>query len=261
MKSYAVFVLALVALPSIALAQQTGPGTRERIRVDVNFLWQHSAQRNQTYSATVVPFPGASPAATTTNYPAFSSTFGAGIDGGIVLHGGFGVGIHFDRSAYDGSVALDASVPHPVVPSGPVASDSSFIETAKTRETAVDISGSYVIRLAERWQLRVFAGPSYLTVTQSMLNHYSYSQQFDFAGLMNTMQIEDTSLRTEEVVASGWGGHAGADVQYFFNRYLGVGAVMRINRGTVSITEPLTHASSDLRVGHVSAGGGLRIRF
>jgi hypothetical protein len=53
----------------------------------------------------------------------------------------------------------------------------------------------------------------------------------------------------------------GGDFSVFFSRHIGVGAVVRGNRGTVTVAEPLTGTDGALRVGHVEVGGGLRVRF
>jgi hypothetical protein len=42
---------------------------------------------------------------------------------------------------------------------------------------------------------------------------------------------------------------------------VGLGAGVRANSGNASINDPLSGSPADLEVGHVTAGGGLRLRF
>jgi hypothetical protein len=56
------------------------------------------------------------------------------------------------------------------------------------------------------------------------------------------------------VDGSTWGFNAGVDVAYFFSRYVGAGGVIRLNRGTVTVDDPLTPDAAELSAGHVTFG-------
>ena len=79
------------------------------------------------------------------------------------------------RASYDGSISLTAVVPHFLFPAtGVSGTDTATMETPQTRENSIDISASYIIPHG-KWQVRLFGGPSYLQIAQSMWNHFSLS--------------------------------------------------------------------------------------
>ena len=73
--------------------------------------------------------------------------------------------------------------------------------------------------------------------------------------------VEVTSFNQREVSGSAVGFNAGADVAFFFTRHVGVGGVVRVNRGTVSVDDPLSSTAVDLTLGQTTIGGGLRVHF
>ena len=91
-----------------------------------------------------------------------------------------------------------------------------------------------------------------------MVGIVTYNQQFNLLGF-NSVDIQRFEATAEE--GSAWGVHAGVDVGYFFSRHVGVGGVVRVNRGTVTVDEPLSGEEADLTAGHMTVGGGLRVRF
>ena len=55
--------------------------------------------------------------------------------------------------------------------------------------------------------------------------------------------------------------NVGGDVGFFFSRHVDVGGIVRFNKGTVTLSDPLTDEDVERDASHVSFGGGLRLRF
>jgi hypothetical protein len=108
-----------------------------------------------------------------------------------------------------------------------------------------------------RVRLRAFAGPSYFLARQDVVTGISYDQRYQVFGLGNVVDI--ISYTKERAEGTGWGFHGGADVSVFFNRVFGLGAVVRVSRGTVTIDD--YGGEEDRKVGGVQFGGGLRLKF
>ncbi len=92
-----------------------------------------------------------------------------------------------------------------------------------------------------------------------MVSGIHYNQVANPVFPINSVAI--TTFDSQEVSGSAWGFNAGVDVGWFFDRYVGVGGLLRFNKGTVSLTDPFSGTGVDLKAGHVVFGGGVRFRF
>ena len=190
------------------------------------------------------------------SYPALPRRTGVELGGGVGVAKGLGVGIMATRAKtfYAGSVRV--SMPHPFF-FNRFATDMGASETITRTDTRLDLSAVYLVPSRPAWRVRVFGGPSRLSVTEGLIGRVTWMQKADV--LDNRLNI--TSVTTETVTGSAWGWHAGGDVAYFPSRYVGVGGGVRLSNGSVSVTEPLTAAPTDLDAGSVMVGAGLRFRF
>jgi hypothetical protein len=245
-------VLSLTLLASPALAQNAP----SRGWVDINLVSVGSQQDEQTYTFSTPVFDEVATAATV--YPKLSSGRRGDIAAGVNVHPRIGVGVHFDLINYDSEVGMALRVPHPLF-FNRFAEDARVTDSPlERRDRAVDIAAVFTVPTPDAWRVRLFGGPTYFSVSQEMVEDIGFNQLFDIFGL-NLVEIDTFTRRT--VDGTAWGFNAGADVSYFFSRNVGVGAVVRFNRGTVTVDEPLTGNSADLEAGHTTVGAGLRLRF
>lgn len=248
-----IVILAVVVSSTPAFAQ-TAPA---RGWIDIDFIGAQSMQGEDTVTFTTPLFGETATAAA--SYPKLGRALGGGVSGGFAA-GPVGFGVRWLRTRYDQTVGLAVRIPHPTL-FGRHGSDVDITEDPMSRhESSVDLSAVYIAPTSDAWRIRLFGGPTYFSVSEDMVEIIRYSQVFNIFTGLNAIDI--TTYAPLEVDGSTWGFHGGADVAYFFSRYVGVGGGFRVNKGTVQIEpEPLTHDSVDLSVGHATFGGGLRLRF
>ena len=109
---------------------------------------------------------------------------------------------------------------------------------------------------AERFRIRVFGGPTLFRVKQDTFDDIRYVQQFN---LLGTNLVDITTYQSSEEEATGWGFHGGSDVAVFFSRVVGVGGFVRLSSGQVEL--PDYGGLSEVKVGGLQYGGGLRLKF
>lgn len=225
--------------------------------IDVNYLSLHPAQDAQTFTfRTTVSGETASIAAA---YPALPTAKGGEVGFGVRIGDlPVGVGIHVVNASYTYPVGLAINVPHPLF-FNRFAQDSGVATDLERKDLAVDVMGVFVVPTPSRWSVRVFGGPTRFTVKQDMVSDVRFDQLFN---LLGGNIVDLTGHKQVKVEGHVWGFNAGADVSYFFSRYVGVGGTVRVNGGTVSIAkEPLSENPADFKAGGAQFGGGLRIRF
>jgi hypothetical protein len=195
-----------------------------------------------------------------TAYPALPGVNGMGISGGIGIHRGLGVALHFDAVHYDNTVGLGVTVPSPFFFFNTTTADAPTATTLARDDHAVDMSAVYTVLMSDnRLSVRAFGGPTYFHVTNNMVEIIQYNQLANVVVPINVVAI--TAFTQREVSGSALGFNAGADVSWFFTRYVGAGGGLRFNRGTVTVLEPLRNKNADLKVGQAQFGAGLRLRF
>jgi hypothetical protein len=249
--------LTVVLTAAPAVQAQTAPASApSRGWLDVNFLSLRSNQDVQAYAFADTIFLERRTVGA--GYPALPSAVGLGIDVGFHVTPQFAAGINFTAVNYEYQGALTIEVPHPVFNNRHASDIDVTADTLAREDRGVDVSLIFIPRTPDAWRVRLFGGPTYLRVKQEMVSLVTYSQVFNLLGF-NSVDIQRYEFQVEE--GSVWGLHAGVDVGYFFSRYVGVGGVVRFNRGTVTVDDPLSGVEADLKAGHTTVGGGLRLRF
>lgn len=242
-------LLFLVSIPPSAFAQRF-----EKRWVDVNVGVATAAEDSYT-STRVLTISGEAGGASV----AYSLPRGASFDvgGGYMFSPRVGLGVSLAGTAHQDSAGLAISVPHPLYYNAS-AMDADVTSGTLTRaEGAWHIHAMVVAAQTPRVRVRVFGGPSYFAIKQDTVSSIRYDQRYGVFNTSNTVDI--TTYNTEEHEATGWGFHAGGDVSVFFNRVVGVGAIVRVSRGSVDLAD---YGGTDTRkVGGVQFGGGLRLRF
>ena len=247
------FVLAAILYAAPALAQ-TAPSHGW---IDVNYISLHPAQDAQTFTfKTTIASETASAAAA---YPKLPTAKGGEVGFGVRIGDlPIGVGIHVVKAKFTYPAGLAINLPHPLF-FNRFAQDSDVATGLEREDLAVDVMGVFVVPTPSAWSVRVFGGPTRFTVKQDMVSDVRYDQFFN---LLGGNIVDLTGHDQTKVEGHVWGFNAGADVAYFFTRYIGVGGTVRVNGGTVSVDkEPLSEAPADFKAGGAQFGGGLRIRF
>jgi hypothetical protein len=152
-----------------------------------------------------------------------------------------------------GLAAIDASVPHPFfLRRNRTLNDS--VPDLLSAETAVHVQVSWFAPVDERVRLAVFGGPTIFRVEQDIVTGLEFDETFPFdeVGLAEAR----TARRKDNTV----GFHVGADIMYRMTRNVGVGAIARYSRGTMSVATEGTQ-EADLTVGGLLLSGGLRWFF
>jgi hypothetical protein len=190
---------------------------------------------------------------------AYSLPRGASFDigAGYLFNPRIGIGISLGGTAHEDQAGLAVSVPHPLYFNASATDATVTSGTLARAEGAWHLQAMLVAVQTPRLRVRVFGGPSYFRAQQDTITGIKYDQTYQVFGLGNTVDI--SSYQTQRSEGSGWGAHAGGDISVFFNRVVGLGALVRISRGSVSMDD--YGGVHDVKVGGVQFGGGLRLKF
>jgi hypothetical protein len=225
--------------------------------VDVNAVSVQAAQGTQSYvyNQTI----SLEQAAFASAYPKMPTAHTVEINGGVRLGGAIAMGVYLGGVNSEYKVGLGATVPHPLLFNHSATAASTTATTLQRHDRSLDISVVYLPPLANKnVSLRFFGGPTYFTVSQDMVSDIGYEQTYNLFGV-NIVNI--TTFQQKAVDSTAWGVHGGFDFGYFLTRYIGIGGGLRVNAGSASVEDPLSLTAAKLKLGHVTAGGGLRLRF
>lgn len=182
------------------------------------------------------------------------------IDSGPVFdaRGGYRVwkqltaGIGVTRYSQRTDARVEARLPHPFF-------DNQFraIEgtTSTLRgETAVHVLLGWMLPLSDRMRLTLTAGPSFVTVEQTLVNGVEFSEAYPY----DTAEFTGASTRRPSRSATGF--NAGADVSWMFTRRVGAGALVQASRARVRVS-PAEGRSLTVDAGGFQIAAGLRAFF
>jgi hypothetical protein len=154
-------------------------------------------------------------------------------------------GVSFSHTSSKSDLSLTGSVPDPIVYDNP-RSISASQTGAKHTENTVHLDVIYMMPVANKLDVGVFAGPSIFAVKQDAVTSLSVSEP----GPTVVAPLTSESKTTVGV-------NFGVDLQYLIGRKWGVGGIARYSVGKAS----LANTSDKLTVGGFDIGGGLRLRF
>ncbi|MFB3855295.1 MAG: hypothetical protein ACE148_15945 [Vicinamibacterales bacterium] len=264
MQRFVIVLVTLVALVSFApstLAQEAGVQTmRQRGWIDVNL---GAAGAGQDTLSTAYN-KGDGTGEMEIYRVSYSFPRGASFDfgGGVMFTPLFGAGVAFTGTAHEDAAGLSIRIPHPLYYDS-FASDSKDTENKLLRtEGGVNLSVVVIPPIrSNRLVMKLFAGPTYFRLKADAVSNVRYEQVYGIFTRANAVEISDYD--TVEVEETGWGLHAGADIGFFFSRYVGVGGFARFSHGTLTVEDSRVPVDDpvDVKLGGVQAGAGLRIRF
>jgi Outer membrane protein beta-barrel domain len=155
-----------------------------------------------------------------------------------------GVGLTFVGSKAD--LAVAASIPDPVQFDRP-RQVSTTLTGAKYRETAIHLTGSWMMPMTEEFDIALQFGPTIFLVGQDLPGTLEVSEPGPTVTSGAFVKDDHTTV----------GVHFGVDATYLFTPRVGAGANMRYSIGSVDITG----SDDSLKVGGFNIGAGVRIRF
>ncbi len=167
------------------------------------------------------------------------------------IKGRFGMGFGVSYAVADDQAAVTAAIPNPFYFDRPRTLDGST--TLERSDLMVHVQAMWLLPITDTVQLTVFGGPTWFQVKQQTIESLVIDDVFPF----DTVSL--VSTERERATVSAWGVNGGFDVSYFFSKNVGVQGLVRYSRGTATIGA--TGVDSDVTVGGLHAGAGLRIRY
>lgn len=222
----------------------------DRIYVSVNGAFQTGGD---DFGETVTFRENAEDGRFSTDYevksgPAFNISVGAGLWRNI------GVGVGVTRYSKNTPTALSASVPHPFFFNRPREVDGE-VAGIEREELAVHVQARATFVPNRRIQAVVFAGPSFFSVKQGIVNDFVISETYPYDTASFSRGISTT------VDESKIGFNVGTDVGYFFTRQVGVGGSVQWAGTTIDAPASGGTGTFEIKAGGFQAGAGLRLRF
>lgn len=177
--------------------------------------------------------------------PVYDVTAGGRIKGNL----GMGFGVSYVKADDDASIS--AAIPSPFYFNRPRRLDAPT--TLERTDLMLHLDAMWLLPLSDSVQMTVFGGPTWFQVKQQTITSLVIDDVFPFetVGLIG--------VERERQTLSTWGFNGGFDVSFFFSKNVGVQGLVRYTRGTATVS--VTGVDSDITVGGVHAGAGLRIRY
>ena len=151
-------------------------------------------------------------------------------------------GINYSHTASDTDVSVNASIPDPRVFDRPRTVSASQ-SGAKHKENAVHLSAIWMMPVANKLDVGIFAGPSIFAIKQQTISD-----------LTVTEPGPNVSAPLRDVKKTTVGVNLGVDLQYLVWKKWAVGGLARYSWGSASISG----ASKKLTVGGFQIGAGAR---
>ena len=221
----------------------------EHARVSINV----GAQPNtSTFTATQSVPVYEQTATLTSSYGVPSGTF---FDGDVTLRvsGGFGIDVGASTFAKSQPATVSGTIPHPVV-FGRLRPLTGITSPLERNEIGGHVDAAYVLS-AGRVDMTVAGGAAFFTVSQELAETVTFAESPTFDS------VTFTGVVVSKAMATALGFDAGIDVGVRLSKYVGVGALVRYSRA--SMTFPLASTASGARAdaGGTHAGAGLRFFF
>ena len=155
-------------------------------------------------------------------------------------------GVSYTRTKSDADVAITGSIPDPVVFDRPRAVTASARD-AEHAEGTIHLNAIWMMPVANKLDVGVFAGPSIFRVSQDTI---ATAPTVTEPGPVVTATLS-------EVTKTSFGVNFGVDVQYLVMKKVAVGGIARYSFASAEIDG----ADDTLRLGGFQIGVGARYRF
>jgi len=164
----------------------------------------------------------------------------------------FVIGLGVTRSSSSGDANVAAELPHPFL-------DNTFRHVEGTAPASRDETGAhlmfgYLLPLGNRLRVLLTAGPSFLSVEQTVVTEVTFSEAYPYDTAVFT------GVKSSKQSDSGTGFNAGADVAWMFTRTFGVGGLAQFTRARVRM-DAGGGRSISFDAGGAQVGAGVRFAF
>lgn len=164
-----------------------------------------------------------------------------------------GVAAGGSLSSGKGSVAVRASVPHPLLLDNDRLVEGEAPGLSRT-EAAAHLQLFYEMAPRGKWRARFFGGPSYFKVSQDLVGSVTVNETYPFDTATFRSAVTDTAD------GSAIGFNVGADVTRMLSRRSGAGLLVRYAGASVDLNAPDSRSVST-DAGGFQVGAGLRFLF
>ncbi|HVC19103.1 MAG TPA: outer membrane beta-barrel protein [Vicinamibacterales bacterium] len=186
---------------------------------------------------------------------AYGTKSGLLFDGSLGVHvkGRFGLGVAMSYSRATLAGQVHAGIPNPFV-FGVLRPVDGTASGLRRTEIGTHLQALYLLPMNRRVDLMLSGGPSILYVQQDLVTNVNFSQTYPY----DTATFQSATLTRVKKSAVGF--NVGVDLSWRLTRRIGVGAMVRYTRATVSL--PVTgQPSISAHAGGFQAGAGLRLMF
>lgn len=177
----------------------------------------------------------------------------------------FGVGGGLSVYSRGANAEITGTVPHPFYfdQHRIAVADAEDVETAdgtssvaklKGSEIGIHIPLSYVVKSSSRMRIAAYGGPSIFLIRQDVVTNVDLDDPYPHD------EVAIDGYTAEEMSATLFGFHVGADFSYFMSSRYGVGAGIRYRTATIEFDDD-TATTDGKAGGGLQVSGGLRIRF
>jgi hypothetical protein len=171
--------------------------------------------------------------------------------GGIRVWKHLALGLGATRYSRRADATVRARVPHPFF-------DNQFREIEGTTRVTRDEIGAHLLigwmlPLTDRVRVLITAGPSVLSVRQTLVTGVEVGETFPYDTATFTRAI------TTNATATAAGFNAGADVFWMFSRRFGAGGLVQVTRARAK--ERAGSRTVEVDAGGAQVGAGLRVVF
>jgi len=154
-------------------------------------------------------------------------------------------GLSYTRTKSDADVAIIGSIPDPVVSDKPRAVTATQRD-AEHAEGTIHLDAIWMMPVANKLDVGVFAGPSIFRVSQDTITTLTVTEPGPVV-----------NAPLSQVTKTSFGVNFGVDVQYLVRKQVAVGGVARYTFASAEIDG----ATDTLRLGGFQIGVGARYRF
>jgi hypothetical protein len=256
-------IVAMLLTAAPVLGQANSGGQRPRPRTPAATHNQTALPRGYvvfggTYSGGANDFSRHSPLRTNAEDGSFDVDYSVERGPGVSLGAAarvwqqLGVRVGFTRSSASTPSTLDASVPHPFF-FNRFRTTSATVDNLSREETALHLGVAGMLPAGRRGVLSVFAGPSWMRVSQDTVRSFTYSESYPFDDI--TFSQAATARGSGSTIGFG----AGAEFSFFFGRMAGLAATAQFVRTTLDVDAG--EGTTAITAGGLKAGIGLVFRI
>lgn len=152
-------------------------------------------------------------------------------------------GLFYTHTSSNSNGTINAQIPDPIQFGSPRTVTTS-VSGIKHSENQIHLDAIWMMPVAEKMDVGVFAGPSIFNVKQGSIGNLNVSEP----GPTVSAQVGSTSKTTAGI-------NLGADLQYMVWHKVAIGGLARYSWGRATI------GSGKLTLGGLQIGGGVRYRF